>query len=144
MFYYIFSTTYQKIGDLFCPVHISGLSHSVKCYSWNHQSTVRKLRCEFRTLTTPFCTGCIQIMNMTRNMDKMDLQMTKCILTRVYNCKQDWKDFQVHMLRNEWQILKITIQRWVLCLDHLIFQVFYLALNIEIVVKGVTHLHENH
>ena len=29
MFYYIFSTTYQKIGDLFCPVHISGLSHSV-------------------------------------------------------------------------------------------------------------------
>ena len=30
MFYYIISTTYQKIGDLFCPVHISGLSHSVK------------------------------------------------------------------------------------------------------------------
>ena len=29
MFYYIISTTYQKIGDLFCPVHISGLSHSV-------------------------------------------------------------------------------------------------------------------
>ena len=24
-----FSTPYQKIGDLFCPVHISGLSHSV-------------------------------------------------------------------------------------------------------------------
>ena len=29
MFYYIISATYQKIGDLFCPVHISGLSHSV-------------------------------------------------------------------------------------------------------------------
>ena len=24
-FYHIISTTYQKIGDLFCPVHISGL-----------------------------------------------------------------------------------------------------------------------
>ena len=29
MFYYIISTTYQKIGDLFCSLHISGLSHSV-------------------------------------------------------------------------------------------------------------------
>ena len=29
MFYCIISTTYQKIGDLFCPAHISGLSHSV-------------------------------------------------------------------------------------------------------------------
>ena len=29
MFYYIISTTYQKIGDLFWPVHISRLSHSV-------------------------------------------------------------------------------------------------------------------
>ena len=29
MFYYIISTTYKKIGDLFCPVHISGLSHNV-------------------------------------------------------------------------------------------------------------------
>ena len=29
IFYYLISTTYQKIGDLFCPVHISGLSHSV-------------------------------------------------------------------------------------------------------------------
>ena len=28
MFYYIISTTYQKIGDLLCSVHISGLSHS--------------------------------------------------------------------------------------------------------------------
>ena len=26
MFYYIINTTYQKIGDLFCPAHISGLS----------------------------------------------------------------------------------------------------------------------
>ena len=32
MFYYIINTTYQKIGDLFCPVHISGLSHSVWPY----------------------------------------------------------------------------------------------------------------
>ena len=30
MFYYIISTTYQKIGELYCPVHISGLSHGVK------------------------------------------------------------------------------------------------------------------
>ena len=30
MFYSIISTTYQKIGDLFCSVHISGLSHSVR------------------------------------------------------------------------------------------------------------------
>ena len=29
MFYCIISTTYQKIGNLFCPLHISGLSHSV-------------------------------------------------------------------------------------------------------------------
>jgi hypothetical protein len=29
IFYCIISTTYQKIGDLFCPVHISGFSHSV-------------------------------------------------------------------------------------------------------------------
>ena len=29
MIYYIISTPYQKIGDLFCPVHISWLSHSV-------------------------------------------------------------------------------------------------------------------
>ena len=29
IFYCIISTTYQKIGDLFCPVHISGHSHSV-------------------------------------------------------------------------------------------------------------------
>ena len=29
MFYYNISTTYQKIGDLFCLVHIYGLSHSV-------------------------------------------------------------------------------------------------------------------
>ena len=29
MFFCNISTTYQKIGDLFCPVHISGLSHSV-------------------------------------------------------------------------------------------------------------------
>ena len=29
MFYYIISTTYQKIGDLFSPVDISGFSHSV-------------------------------------------------------------------------------------------------------------------
>ena len=29
MFYYIISTIYQEIGDLFCHVHISGLSHSV-------------------------------------------------------------------------------------------------------------------
>jgi hypothetical protein len=30
LFYYLISTTNQKIGDLFCPVHISGLSQSVK------------------------------------------------------------------------------------------------------------------
>ena len=30
MFYYIISTTYKKIGNLFCSVHISGLSHSVQ------------------------------------------------------------------------------------------------------------------
>ena len=29
MFYYIISITYQKIGDLFCLVHISELSHSL-------------------------------------------------------------------------------------------------------------------
>jgi hypothetical protein len=25
----VIGTTYQKIGNLFCPVHISGLSHNV-------------------------------------------------------------------------------------------------------------------
>ena len=29
VFYYNIRTTHPKIGDLFCPVHISGLSHSV-------------------------------------------------------------------------------------------------------------------
>ena len=29
MFYYTISTTYQKIGDVFCSVHFSGLSHGV-------------------------------------------------------------------------------------------------------------------
>ena len=28
-FNYIISTTHQKIGDLFCPVHIYGLLHDV-------------------------------------------------------------------------------------------------------------------
>ena len=32
MFYYYIGTIYQKIGDLFCLVHISGLSHIVKLY----------------------------------------------------------------------------------------------------------------
>lgn len=36
IFYYISSTTYQKIGDLFCPVHISGLSHSVNRFILLH------------------------------------------------------------------------------------------------------------
>ena len=35
MFYYIINTTYQNIGDLFCPVHISGPSHSVKARKLN-------------------------------------------------------------------------------------------------------------
>ena len=35
MFYYIISTTYQKIGDLFSHVHISGLSHSVPTTNHN-------------------------------------------------------------------------------------------------------------
>ena len=30
IFYYIISTKYQKIGDLFYPVQISGLLHSLK------------------------------------------------------------------------------------------------------------------
>ena len=30
IFYYIISSKYQKIGDLFYPVQISGLSHSLK------------------------------------------------------------------------------------------------------------------
>ena len=41
MFCHIIRTTYQKIGDLFCPVHISGLSHSVKARKLNqHVSSV--------------------------------------------------------------------------------------------------------
>ena len=38
MLYNIISTTYQKIGDLFCPVHISGLSHSVKRVQLNDKT----------------------------------------------------------------------------------------------------------
>ena len=40
MLHYIISTKYQKIGDLFCPVYISRLSHSVtevsgfQVYKW--------------------------------------------------------------------------------------------------------------
>ena len=30
IFYYIISTTFQKIGDLFCPLHTSGFSHGVQ------------------------------------------------------------------------------------------------------------------
>ena len=33
LFYYIISTTYQKIGDLFCPVHIS-YAYCVLTNSW--------------------------------------------------------------------------------------------------------------
>ena len=33
MFYYIISITYQKSGDLFCLVHISGLSQCVRSRS---------------------------------------------------------------------------------------------------------------
>ena len=36
MIYYTFSNTYQKIGDLFWPVHISGLSHSVSNKSFEN------------------------------------------------------------------------------------------------------------
>ena len=32
MFFHIISTTYQRIGDLFWPVYISGLSHSVNSF----------------------------------------------------------------------------------------------------------------
>ena len=36
MFYYIISTTCLKIGDLFCPIHIYGLSHSVHSKTIHH------------------------------------------------------------------------------------------------------------
>ena len=39
MFIYIITTTYQKIGDQFCLVHISGLSHSVP---WSLFTTTMK------------------------------------------------------------------------------------------------------
>ena len=42
MFYYIISTTYQKIGDLFCPVHISGLSHSVSSFNTDFQKKIEE------------------------------------------------------------------------------------------------------
>ena len=35
MFYYIISTIYQEIGDLFCHVHTFGLSHSVPTTNHN-------------------------------------------------------------------------------------------------------------
>ena len=42
MFYYILSSTYQKIGDLFCSVHFSGFSNSV--LQWCLQMESRKTK----------------------------------------------------------------------------------------------------
>ena len=42
IFYYIISTTYKNV-DLFCPVHIFGLSHSM---SWNYCFILKALRKE--------------------------------------------------------------------------------------------------
>ena len=41
MFYYIISTKYQKIGDLFCLAHIYGLSHSVIILLLNLSDTIQ-------------------------------------------------------------------------------------------------------
>ena len=46
--YCIISTTYQKIGGLFCPVHISGFSHSVVCFEDLHC-----YRTDFRIVKVP-------------------------------------------------------------------------------------------
>ena len=46
MFYHIISTTYKKIGNLFCSVHISGLSHSVigpSCFDKSHYLQLKLL-----------------------------------------------------------------------------------------------------
>ena len=42
MFYCNISPVYQKIGDLFCPVHISGLSHSVNLKEFFKTLTIVK------------------------------------------------------------------------------------------------------
>ena len=47
MFYYIISTTYQKIWDLFCPVHIFGLSHSVSTLGFFCNTVHRGVFCKF-------------------------------------------------------------------------------------------------
>ena len=56
-FYYYISTTYQKIGDLFCPDHISGLLHSVCAMvatfaskDWSFRIFAKKK--EFKTINT--------------------------------------------------------------------------------------------
>ena len=51
MFYYIISTTYQKIGDLFCPVYISGLSHSVIHQEFRKYNLL-KVPCRYKQIKT--------------------------------------------------------------------------------------------
>ena len=44
VFYYIVTTTYQKIWDLFCSVHISGLSRSVKAVHFSKKKMLILVR----------------------------------------------------------------------------------------------------
>ena len=53
--YYIISTTYQKIGDLFCPVHISGLLHSVSSKFTLRMSDVFYVYVSFETCDRCHC-----------------------------------------------------------------------------------------
>ena len=65
IFYCIISTTYQKIGDLFCPVHISGFSHSVSVrYDFDYALEKHISKCivgsgEFISGNSQNCNMCI-------------------------------------------------------------------------------------
>ena len=50
------STNNQKIGDLFCPVHISGLSHNVKSFWYFFTFTIMWFK--FSAIHKGFC--CVQ------------------------------------------------------------------------------------
>ena len=71
MFYYIISSTYQNIGDLFCLVHISKLLHSVLCTPFMKQ---------FMTASSDF-----EMLAMESPKSKSNLiQQHRAKITRVY------------------------------------------------------------
>ena len=89
IFYYIISTTYKKIGDLFCPVHISGLSHSVS------RGFLMELSCYFTTLWHYSCLVLAQCLSL--NLILKPIGVADKILQWPYlsNCELTSKEIKI-------------------------------------------------